>query len=96
MTYSRPLKIILFGSASRNEMTDGSDVDLIVIYPNGENLRDIQLNLAKNRDKDDWPHDLILKTVAEFDLSVSKGGGACWLASREGRILYDKELEGCL
>ena len=35
----RPLRIILFGSAARKEMGRGSDLDLLVVMPNGTHRR---------------------------------------------------------
>jgi predicted nucleotidyltransferase len=38
---SDPLKVILFGSASNGEMTEASDVDIILIFPNYTDLKKI-------------------------------------------------------
>ena len=35
-----PLRVILFGSAARGEMGSGSDVDLLVVVPDGIHRRD--------------------------------------------------------
>ena|SRR5713101_2519383 len=35
----RPLRIVLFGSAARGEMGPNSDLDVLVIMPNGSNCR---------------------------------------------------------
>ncbi|MGZ3779558.1 MAG: nucleotidyltransferase domain-containing protein, partial [Pseudobdellovibrionaceae bacterium] len=72
---SCPEKIILFGSAAANEMTDASDVDLILIYPTNSELKKISLELARTRPSaDKWPHDLIIETVETFANKVKKGG----------------------
>jgi predicted nucleotidyltransferase len=36
---ARPHKIILFGSAARGEMKPGSDIDVLVVVPNGVHRR---------------------------------------------------------
>lgn len=90
-TSSTPLRIILFGSAANGEMTEASDIDLIVIYANNTDLKDTQKNIAVTRPKDDWPHDLLLYTEETFNKSVQKGGGVCWLAEREGKIIFTSE-----
>lgn len=87
----RPVKVILFGSAASGEMTDASDVDLILLFPNDANLKEIRHDLAKARPLDDWPHDLILETISGFQFQINKGGGACWIAENEGKILYSQE-----
>jgi len=35
-----PLRVILFGSAARGEMGPGSDVDLLIVMPDGTHRRD--------------------------------------------------------
>lgn len=91
LQYSCPQKIILFGSAATEEMTESSDVDLIVLFSNNSNLKKIGIDLAKNRPKDDWPHDLLLLTQDEFEFYKNKGGGACWIAAQEGKILFERQ-----
>lgn len=54
-----PERIILFGSAARDEMTEASDI--------------------------------IFHTVESFRFSCDKGGGASWIASREGIVIFKKE-----
>lgn len=39
-TAVHPLRVVLFGSAARGEMGPGSDVDLLIIVPNGTHRRD--------------------------------------------------------
>jgi len=36
----QPLRIILFGSAARGEMRSGSDIDLLIIVPDGTSRRE--------------------------------------------------------
>ena len=88
-----PEIIYLFGSASSLSMTDASDVDLIIIFNNLIELKQAEKNIAINRPKDDWPHDLIFHTIEGFNKSVSKGGGASWVAKEEGKIIYQKEAK---
>ena len=85
-----PDRVILFGSAARGEMTEASDVDLIVIFANRELKEQAAEKLWKNRPANDWPHDLIMHTQESFRESCAKGGGASWLAAREGTVLHEK------
>lgn len=87
---SCPEKIILVGSAARYEMTDASDIDLIVIFSDQETLNQQKGPLLKNRPKGDWPHDLVLVDRKSYRERAAKGGGICWLAEREGWVLYDR------
>jgi len=91
LSYSSPLKIILFGSAARGEMTDSSDVDLIVIYDNSTDLKKVQQELFSKRPKDDWPHDLLILTESDYEGQCQKGGGACWLALTEGKLIHERK-----
>ena len=83
-----PMRVILFGSAANFQMTDASDIDLIVTFASTEERDSSRVLLFKARPKDDWPHDLLLLTEEEFAQSVAKGGGAAYVASQEGRVLY--------
>jgi len=91
LSCSNPLKIILFGSAARGEMTDSSDVDLIVIYDNFSDLKKVQHDLFLKRSKDDWPHDLLILSESDHERQCQKGGGACWLAQTEGKVIYERK-----
>lgn len=37
-----PLRIILFGSAARGDMREGSDIDVMVVMPEGTNRRETE------------------------------------------------------
>jgi predicted nucleotidyltransferase len=93
LEHSNPLQIYLFGSAARQTMTTSSDVDLILIFQNETDMRHAQQNLAKNRSQSLWPQDLIFHTEESFHHSVSKGGGASWLAFQEGQLIYSRGLK---
>lgn len=91
LSSSDPLRIILFGSAATENMTTASDVDLIIIYQNSTNLKEVRQELFKRRSKEDWPQDVFFYTENTFQNSCDKGGGICWLAQQEGKIIYEKE-----
>ena len=84
----RPLEIILFGSAASYQMTDASDVDLIVTFAKKEERDRARQLLFQSRPKDDWPHDLLLLTEDEFRKSAARGGCAAYVAQQEGRVIY--------
>jgi hypothetical protein len=86
-----PQKVILFGSAARNEMTEASDIDLILIFSTMEEQKCAREQLWKTRPDDDWPADIIFHTTESFRMSCDKGGGASWLANREGIVIFEKE-----
>lgn len=87
---TRPIKVILTGSAANYSMTECSDVDIVVIFNSREDIETTKMSLFQNRPRDDWPHDLLMYTSEEFEKSVAKNGGFCWLAAHEGRVLYER------
>jgi hypothetical protein len=86
-----PECIILFGSAARGEMTEASDIDLILIFRDMEEQKRAREQLWKSRPTDDWPADIIFHSSNSFCDSCNKGGGASWLANREGIVLFGKK-----
>ncbi|MGZ3782744.1 MAG: hypothetical protein ACXVCY_19025, partial [Pseudobdellovibrionaceae bacterium] len=63
----------------------------ILIYPTNSELKKISLELARTRPSaDKWPHDLIIETVETFANKVKKGGGACWVANQEGKVVFER------
>ncbi len=88
-----PERIILFGSAARREMTDMSDLDVIVLLKNKNDLDLARKNYFKQRPPIDYPIDILFMTTADY-ISRAAVGGVCFIAEAEGRILYqsgDKE-----
>ncbi len=87
---SQPDVVWLFGSAARGEMKDTSDLDFILVFADDERLKIGRRKLNQNRPPEDfWPHDLLYHTRSSWENSLALGGGAVWLASQEGKILWD-------
>jgi hypothetical protein len=90
LSTASPLQVYLVGSAASKTMTTSSDVDLILIFEDDLALKQSMKLLWKARPKDDWPMDVLPYTKDQFKLSVSKGGGICWLALKEGKLVFSK------
>jgi predicted nucleotidyltransferase len=58
----RPLKIILFGSAARDNTTADSDVDLLVVMPEGIHRRETARYLYKHLGETGIPVDILVAT----------------------------------
>lgn len=86
-----PNRIVLFGSAARFEMSESSDIDLILIFPNTTDLLATKTAVFKARPKTDWPHDLLFYTEESFLASVRRGGGAAFIAAKDGVILFERK-----
>jgi predicted nucleotidyltransferase len=87
-----PRRIVLFGSRSRGQETQSSDLDLLVIHdsgkPNRQVRREIEYLLWGRR----FPVDLIVATPEQVDRNVADGNP---FYTRhilvEGKVLYDRE-----
>jgi len=83
-------KIILFGSYSRGDATDQSDIDLLVVAQTElaprERFRAIRRLLA------DYPvaFDVYLKTPEEFDRWRSVVNHVVYFADKYGKVVYER------
>jgi len=48
---ARPLRIVLFGSAARDELGEDSDIDLLVVMPNGADRRAVGMHLYRQQSR---------------------------------------------
>jgi predicted nucleotidyltransferase len=85
-----PDRIILFGSAARREMTDMSDLDVIVLFANQDELELARRNYFGQRSPMDYPVDILFMTTADY-MHRAGIGGVCFIAETEGRVLYQSE-----
>jgi len=84
----RPLRIILFGSAARQEMNSNSDVDLLIIMPEGTHRRRTSRRIFQALRGIGVSKDVIVvteKDVAEYGSNPSL---ILKPAMEEGRELY--------
>ena len=83
-----PLKIVLFGSASRDEMRSGSDIDVLVVMPDGVHRGHIAQHLYQAVNGVATPFDILVSTPSDLE----KHKDNPWLIYKtileEGRILY--------
>ena len=83
----KPKSLILFGSASRYEMTEASDLDLVVIVASAEEIKPAFKALRLTSMKIDWPLDLLITDEKTFQARASLGG-VYYIAQTEGTILF--------
>ena len=84
---SDPLAVIVFGSAARGEMTERSDIDLALIYPDEASLKAGRSAIYRQPPAGSWPADLLFYTKDVF-LGKRESGGVCDLIGREGRVIH--------
>lgn len=85
---SKPVKVILFGSAAENKMTDQSDFDFLVIHSTEDAIKSAQKSLRPHYPLSEYPVDIIWLTAAEFQAKRDIGG-ISFIASREGQVLFE-------
>lgn len=85
---SNPIKIILFGSCARGEMGPNSDIDLMVVVPNGTHRRNTARRIYRAMIGVGFAVDVVV--VNEDDLIQFKDNQNVIIkpAQEEGRLLY--------
>jgi predicted nucleotidyltransferase len=83
-----PLRIILFGSAARGDFRGDSDIDLLVVMPDGTHRRRTAQRLYTQIRDVGVPFDLIVATTADLDRHQETIGLVYRDALREGKELY--------
>ena len=84
---SDPMAVIVFGSAARDEMTERSDIDLALIYPDEASLKAGRRAIHGQNPAGSWPADLLFYTKDVF-LRKRESGGVCELIGKEGRVIH--------
>ena len=84
-----PDQIILFGSAARGEMTDDSDLDLLVIK-NGQSDAD-ELHIGRSCGRNGLEMDVIVTSSATAEASRPYAGNVKGHALETGRTVYAKK-----
>jgi predicted nucleotidyltransferase len=84
----RPLRVVLFGSAARGEMGPESDLDLLVVMPEGTHRRKTAQQLYRTLDGQGHPFDLIVATPSDLEKHKDAVGLIYRDILREGREVY--------
>jgi uncharacterized protein len=85
---AHPLRIILFGSAARGEMGAESDLDVLVVVPDGTHRRDTAATLYAQMRGFGRAVDFIVATPSDLARHGSAHGYVFRPALREGREIY--------
>lgn len=84
----RPIRIILFGSAARGEDRPGSDIDMMVVMPNGTHRLDTTQSIYRNLKGVKVAVDVVVATQADLEEYGNTPGLIFREALRDGRLLY--------
>lgn len=85
-----PEKIIVFGSWARNEATEDSDIDFLVITSYTGSKRDIQVAIRRELKGFGVPKDVVVATSEEIMQKQYLPGYIYGTALREGRVVYER------
>ena len=85
-----PLRVVVFGSVARGDTRNGSDLDLMVVVPDGVDEKQVakDLYVAMARRKVGVGVDLIVATSARFEARKQTFGSVFRDIHRDGRELY--------
>lgn len=83
-----PLRIILFGSAARGEMTQDSDFDVLVVMPEGTPRSPTAQELHRHFFGLPFPVDVIVTTPSQLEHHRNNIGLIYRTILSEGRELY--------
>jgi len=84
----RPLRIILFGSAARGDMDANSDLDLLIVMPDGTNRRHTARRVYRALAGLGMPKDIIAVTEEDVRRYGDDPGLVICPALNEGKDLY--------
>ncbi len=84
----QPLRIILFGSAARGEMGPDSDIDVLVVMPNGVHRRRTAQLLYRQIRGLGVPFDILVATPNDLEMHKDNIGMIYQSILQEGREVY--------
>lgn len=82
-------RIILFGSAATGQMTQDSDIDLLVVNEKIEDPWAERLAVRRSLKDLAYPFDIILMTTARFEETKGVIGGIAYPANKHGKTIYE-------
>ena len=86
-----PLRILLFGSATRGELAVGSDIDLLVVMPDGTHRRRTAQRLYRRMRGIGIPFDIVVATPRDLDRHKDNIGLIYRSILLEGREVYQPD-----
>jgi predicted nucleotidyltransferase len=85
-----PLKIILFGSLAADRGDRWSDVDLLIVMPDGTDKRSVAIQIRRTLADVPSSKDIVVTTPDEIRRRGDLIGTVLRPALREGRVLYER------
>jgi len=88
-----PQRIILFGSYARGTADNKSDVDLLIICPLRKKRRSLILEMNRSLWGLGLARDIVVLTPKEFEDEKEIPGTIARYASKEGKLLYERNAK---
>lgn len=85
-----PLKIVLFGSHARGQANEHSDVDLLVVMPDGVDRRNAPVQMLVALADMPLAKDVVVTTPEEILRRGDLVGTVLRPALREGRVVHER------
>ncbi|HQH71487.1 MAG TPA: nucleotidyltransferase domain-containing protein [bacterium] len=85
---AHPVRIILFGSAARGDMNRDSDLDLLIVMPNGTHRLRTAQNLYMAIGDIPGSIDLLVATLSDLENHGENPGLIYRTILNEGKVLY--------
>lgn len=85
---AHPLRIVLFGSAVRGKSGYDSDIDLMVVMPDGSHRRQTAQRLYAEITGIKVPFDILVATPSDLERHKENVGLIYRTVLREGRVVY--------
>lgn len=85
-----PLQVVVFGSVARGEARPGSDLDLLVVLPDGTDRRTATIALLVALADLDVPKDVVVTTPKHMALQRDSCAHVVAFALNEGSVVYDR------
>ena len=89
LSVAAPERIVLFGSAANDTMTEDSDIDLLIVLPQIADRNKEYLRIRRALRDVPYPFDLVLVTSQWFEATKGMIGGIAYPAETEGCVIYD-------
>jgi predicted nucleotidyltransferase len=88
LSVARPDTIILFGSAASGQMTEDSDIDLLIVEPSPSNTHERSVQIRRALGDVGFPIDVMVMRTERFERTKGVVGGIAYPAAKYGLVLY--------
>lgn len=84
-----PLRIFLFGSAARGTMSRDSDLDFLVVVPEGSDCRRLMVEAHRELRDLSLPKDVLVTTPSRLEAARHDFASVLFDVLRDGKVVYE-------